>query len=477
MRPLELLLASVELLAFLSLTIPPLRPVRWLQASVLAALLAAGGQALAEGPRWQMVPAYVLAGLLFLIWLLRGNLPAGRLAAATGIGLGALGLAVAVALPVLVPVFRLPRPTGRYEIGTLTRHWVDAARRELFTDDPDDRRELMVQIWYPAEGGSSSPRAAYVPDTGALTSLARMLHLPGFVFRHFRYVRTHAFPAAPPAAAEPAYPVLLFSSGRGGFRQESTHLFEALVSHGYVVVAIDSPYASSGVAFPDGRLVALSPRLYPQAHTGIPADRRFFDEVAIPMLGQDVSFALDQLAALNRADPDGLLTGRLDLERVGMIGPSLGGLAGAMACLRDPRFQAFLAMDVHMPAEVVRNGLKVPTMFISRPAVWMQREGWHPGNTEETQRTMREVYESLPGDGYLVWVPGMYHPNFSDAPLFSPLFSWLGITGPIDAQRSLAILDACTLAFFDKHLKGRSEVRIDRALEGYPEVIIETRRP
>ncbi len=90
---------------------------------------------------------------------------------------------------------------------------------------------------------------------------------------------------------------------------------------------------------------------------------------------------------------------------------------------------------------------------------------------------MRAVYDSLPGDGYLVLVPGMFHPNFSDAALYSPLFSWLGLTGPIDGDRANSIIGSYTLAFFDKHLKGQPAALLDGPAEEYPEVLFETRRP
>jgi len=61
----------------------------------------------------------------------------------------------------------------------------------------------------------------------------------------------------------------------------------------------------------------------------------------------------------------------------GMFEPSLGGLVGAEACYLDTRLQAFLAMNVQIPADVIRAGLKQPTMFISREAKWMQVEGWN----------------------------------------------------------------------------------------------------
>jgi hypothetical protein len=124
--------------------------VRWTGYVAFIAVLIAIAQIIVEGPRWQMVPAYVLTGLFFLVWLLQSTALAGRpvnrLAAGFAIGLGTLALGISAALPTVSPVFRFPRPSGPYAIGTLTYHWVDAARPEFFTADPNDHREMMVRF-------------------------------------------------------------------------------------------------------------------------------------------------------------------------------------------------------------------------------------------------------------------------------------------------------------------------------------------
>ena len=129
--------------------------MRWPGYVAVIGVLIAIAQMIVEGPRWQMVPAYVLTGLFFLVWLLQSTALAGRPvnrpAAGLAIGLGALALVISAALPILSPVFRFPRPSGPYAVGTVTYHWVDAARPEIFTADPNDHRELMVQVWYPAQ--------------------------------------------------------------------------------------------------------------------------------------------------------------------------------------------------------------------------------------------------------------------------------------------------------------------------------------
>jgi hypothetical protein len=63
-------------------------------------------------------------------------------------------------------------------------------------------------------------------------------------------------------------------------------------------------------------------------------------------------------------------------------------------------------------------------------------------------QTMRAVFESLPGDGYFVQVPKMFHLNLTDVPLliYAPFGRRLGLFGPIDADRVHRVVNAYTLA-------------------------------
>ncbi len=119
-----------------------------------------------------------------------------------------------------------------------------------------------------------------------------------------------------------------------------------------------------------------------------------------------------------------------------------------------------------MPADVVQAGLRQPTMWITRDADTMRLErrcagGWAEAAIHETLTTMRAVFERLPGAGYYVQVPGMFHADMTDVPLLSPLASRLGLSGPIGAQRAHRIINAYSLAFFDRHLKDRPAVLLD----------------
>ena len=269
-----MLLLLVNLLAFVVSAVPRLRAALWARFAAFSALLTVCAQALVEGPRWQIIPAYALSGMLLLVSFLRGSKLAHEvyrhnltrlLAILVGAGLSVLGLVGSALLTIIFPVFRFPRPTGPYAIGTLTYHWVDTDRPEVFTEDQADRRELMVQIWYPAKADPSAPRAPYVPSVDTIApALARIYRLPAAAFGYVQYVTTNAISSASMADDQPDYPVLIFLPGLTGFRRHNTFQVEELVSHGYIVVGIDQPYVAGGVSLP-GRTPGAKPGNRPGA--------------------------------------------------------------------------------------------------------------------------------------------------------------------------------------------------------------------
>ncbi|MTE13373.1 alpha/beta hydrolase family protein [Nocardia aurantiaca] len=441
--------------------------------------LAAVAQVMVDGYRWPMIPAYALGAAIGVSWLLRVARPAhrSRWGRCVGMSIGIVVFVVSATAPVVVPVFRLPQPAGPYAIGTVTYHWRDADRREIFSTDPAARRELMAQVWYPADPGAKAPTAPYVSDATTLSGAAgRLLHIPGFVFDFWDMVPTHATQMPPMASTRPKYPVLVFASGLGGFRQSNMFQVEQLVSRGFVVVGLDQPYTAAATVFPDGRTIAgwTKDRVYPAIEQSItpitPAPTLGGVELPnglIPYLAQDVSFALDQLARLNTSDPQGLLTHRLDLDQVGAFGISLGAMVVGQACHADTRLRACLMMDAAMPADAVRDGLRQPSMFLTRDADSMLLErsrsgGWPDHDIDETLTTQRKVFAlSPPGYGYYVEIPGMFHVNFTDAPSWTPMAELLALSGPIGGKLGHEIVAAYSVAFFDRFLAGNDPALLD----------------
>ena len=494
MRPLETLLLLANLLTFLSMVIPLFRVICLQGYFALAASLAAAEQVLIEGARWQMVPAYGLVFLFLFVWHSQARgLENRKLAKPLLISFSVVSVALSISLPLLIPVFHFPIPSGPYEIGTLTYHWKDPTRRELFSADIDASREIMVQVWYPAKADASSPRAAYMDDADAVTAaLAHVQNIPAWLFSSFRYVTTNARNSVPAASGNSRFPVLLFLEGATGFRQMNTYQVEELVSHGYIVAAIDQPGGAANVIFPDGHQISvlpidqLSALIRPSYMTtnSVPTlhGTPLMQNSIIPYLTQDVKFTIDQLLKINQFDPNGILTGRLDLQHIGAFGVSLGGIIVGDACRTESRLSACLMMDAPMTFDVLNTGLAQPSMWITRDAESMRLERQRSGGWPEPEimahlNSMRAAFQGTTASAYFVEIPGTFHSNFIDLPYWLPLSSLLGVSGPIDAKRAHEIINAFALAFFDQHLKAMPSVLLVRGAKEYPDVNFNTHSP
>jgi hypothetical protein len=396
----------------------------------------------------------------------------------------ALVASAIVAWLALFPTPRFPQPTGAYGIGTRVYTWTDTRRAEPFTADRDDRRQLVVQIWYPTH--DTGPAQRYIERTETLAGLAPRFHVPVWLLRNIEHAPTHSVLNA--AIAGGRFPVLLNPTGFSGFRDASLFWIEELAAHGYVVVGLDQPGTAAATVLADGRVIPVMDaaefkRYMPLALAQTSDKTPSMNAVAlpggiIPFLAEDLHFVLDQLETLDRADP--ALAGHLDLSRAGVFGMSLGGYVGPEACRTDPRFRACLAVDAGQTAAVAREGLSQPLMIMSRDADVIRQErakagGWPEPEIEHTIHDERALFELSRGDAYYVTMNGMYHVNWTDAPILSPIIRWMGLAGPIDPYRGFADTNAYTVAFFDLYLKGLPSPLLDAAAPTASDVRLEVR--
>ena len=497
MRALELILSIVNVCALTALVAPRLRASRWLRLVAPTSTVIAVSQILIEGSRWQMVPAYLMAAAFLLVWLAsaaqkpkraikRAGSMIAAVAKAAAMVLAGIVLAVSIALPTILPVFSFPKPTGQYKIGTVTYHWIDGNRPELFTTNPKEHREIVAQVWYPAVQTRISRRAPYIEDAGIVTPvLARLFHLPSFFFSYFRYVDTNAELHAPVVHGTARYPVLIYLSGLAGFRTSSMFQIQTLVSHGYIVVGLDQPGASAAVRVSDGQTISVLPRaqiqpLIDQSIDPVSSAPRLLGRPMpkgmLPYFAEDVRYAIDKLVTLDEASSGDILAERMDLHHIGVFGVSLGAMVAAEAAFLDSRIDATLMMDAAMPESVVRGGLQQPAMWMTRPASSMRLErsrsgGWTEENIAQTLSSMQAVFNAhKPGSAYYLDMPGMFHVDFTDLPCWSPITEQLGLTGPVDGCRMLAAINAYSLAFFDQYLKGAVAPLLEGLARQYPGV-------
>jgi len=443
MRPFETALVLALFACSIYLLTPSRSEVIWFRGLTSAAIFLCAVHLYLEGARWQMAPAYLLVLVMVVAACTSMTLPAWW-SYATGIAASALTCA-AVAAATALPVFSLPSPTGPHKIGTQTRYLVDRDRQEPFERSEPRPRELAIQIWYPADPAARGPLAPY--RERAITTIRNA---------RFSLVRTHAVVDAPFYSSDERHPILIYSPSWIGIRTENTALIERLASHGYVVVAIDHPYGSALTTFPGGRRIET--RLANVDAFGSEQALASFIDTATTQLRvrvDDAKFVLETLGRLNAEDSDRLLTGRLDLERVGIFGFSFGGAVALQACWLDPRFKAGVDIDGLILAESAKEGASSPFLFIlsdaeprtDAPDIRARNEAIF----DELQlKQMKQLVSEQRAQ--LLRVPGALHNNFNDAPFYSPLSIGSEIAA-LDANATAATLGHYVQAFFDRSLK------------------------
>ena len=477
MRPLEVLIVLLNLIALLLVYLPARFQQRWLRYWPAALVVITLAQLLLEQYRWQMVPAYLMAAVLFLRTLpslLRNSgLPAARGAGAfIAGGCAGVGWLITLALPLLLPVPRVPPPPGPYAVGSVVYDWTDRTRAETYSSDPQAKREVMVQIWYPAQpAAAATPLPLLDHADVALPMLAQSLGLPPFALDHLRLIQTHTYGDAPLRNEGAPYPVVVVSHGYTGYRDEAITEMEALASAGYIAVAIDHPYASAFTVFANGRVLVNDPQMLPPAGRNQPGDQTMREKLDAVM-SADQRFVLDQLQLLNAGKLDARFAGKLEMQRIGLMGVSLGGGAIVWTCRVDPRCTVGLALDgwyEPLPQTIMADPLRQPFMFMQS-----ETNMWKMDNFAR----LNQLYQSVTAPAYHLKLAGVLHRDFSDYPLLSPLSApWLPERGTLNGARTVAVIDAYMLAFFDQYLQQRPASLLNGPSRDYPEAQFASHAP
>ncbi len=361
----------------------------------------------------------------------------------------------------------LPPLTGPFAVGRTACDWSDTGNVDTLVPQPGGGRELLAWIWYPAQ--PSAALGDYLPAPWrTAVERQRGTFITHFMTRDLSRVRAHSFRDASVSPQQSSYPVILMRAGLATLTTDYTALAEDLASHGYVVVGFDEPYRSSVVVFPDGRVIARAPEYNADLVSG-PQQEQLAAKLA-QNWSADTAFALDQLQRLNASDPSGRFLNRLDMQRVGVFGHSLGGATALLFCHDDARCKAGIDIDGEPLGSVVGAGVTQPFLFLLSD---------HGGESDvdslRIDANIRSIYDRLPSNGRLrITIRGASHFRFSDdgallkIPLVLSTMRKLNIVR-LDGRRQLEVTAHCVSTFFDEYLKGAPAANFNSQPE-YPEI-------
>lgn len=392
-------------------------------------------------------------------------------------------------------------PTGSYAVGTTSLYFADPEREEIFTEDPNDIREITAKIWYPSEEVPGATTAPYMSDELA-GAFASGLGIPPEEFVNLvRSIPTHSVENAPVAAAESNYPILFLGHGGTDMPEFNTVRAEELASQGYIVVAINHSYDSAVNILPDGRVLPRSSLFDTASREGSDSEFLRLQAENVDLRAGDIQFVLDELEKFNAGDdPTGLFSGKLDLDRVGVFGNSTGGATTAEVLSIDPRFKAGANLDGTLRGDTPDASLSQPYLQFNNVAFGTEI------SADATARSFDNAFfNNLQNQGYDVTIQGATHLHYtSDVPFLFPLLRESGIElgglegsinyffDPqatirayehenfelIDPNRVTQITNDYITAFFDQSLNNQeSPLFADHSFplpEAYPEVIAQS---
>lgn len=396
-------------------------------------------------------------------------------------GFTLLAVGLLVYLLYFQPPFYFPKPTGQYAVGVKIYHWIDTKRKEILAEPVDlahPYRELMVNVWYPAEG--VLPGKPVTPYAPYLFKYLKKISKKNWLLYDSRPVFSYAQPGISLAIDGSRYPVIIFSHGAVLTRDSNTIACEELASHGYIVIGIGHTYDSSLVQFSDGRIIDGKKSIAKRFNTdhGMEVLRGLNERVETWIA--DVVYVIDQIEKLNN-DQTSFLYHSCDMQKIGMFGHSFGGAIAVHVGNRDSRVKAIVDLDGFLFGPDIQKKWNKPCMFmLSEGLANLLTQPWTPKILQKfginEQEKQKESLRYLPAiekfvrltqhDNYTFFVRHTEHLTFCDQALLKhvPLFSCFLETdelGMMDGLRAITIINDYLVNFFDKYFKNKPSELLD----------------
>ncbi len=432
-----------------------------------------------EIARWQMAFCYLVFIVMALILFKRST--SHIVFRILGFTSGLLLITTSGFYAILMPILKLPAPSGEFIVGTTHFTITDESRDELQTEDPNDKRELFVEVWYPAhlEEVEDIPEAKPLWQELYTGEIDRV----SFFMTYLQGIATHSYPDLPPNSDNGTFPIILFNHGLQMFTAQSTLLMEHLASHGYVMVSIAHPYESLRVNLPKAGTV------FPEFITSMEKFQKaiaWIKKTSDPILAakdsmkniqskeeraqimlraiehsemnnivtkweQDNHFILDQL--ITSSNVKSPFQSIMDTSKIGIMGMSIGGATATEFSKADHRIKAAMNIDGLQYGKKNEVALHVPFMMIY---------------SQDGEGTNEFLEMNCQADFYEYTIKDARHANFSDMTLIWPIMRIYGQLGDIPGERMSLLTNKIILNFWNSYLKNKPFQNFDK--DDYPEL-------
>jgi len=408
-----------------------------------------------DGSRWQL---YTLYTTIFMIVIVISISKIMNISIKRGIRTSitialTLLLVISFLSAIVFPIYDIPTPNGDFLIGTESFVIEDESRYELYSDDATEFRKIKIQIWYPAESVDGYEQASWLED-GVVVSraLSKDFGFPSFFLDHTADIRSNSYLGAPISSTSANYPVIIISHGWRGFRNIHTDYAEELASLGYIVIGIDHSYGSVATVFDNDDIAYINQDALPPRETT--PDFLDYANQLVYTYASDISTTINYLEDINASNSRSKFSGRLDLDKLGLLGHSTGGGADVAIALNDDRIDAIIGLDAWVePIDEteISKGLSIPSLFLRSGA-------WETGNNNTNLFSLIEN-STFPPELYQI--EGITHYDFAMVYMYSPLTKYIGLSGKVEDKYLNLILKSMITDFFNETLRNDTNSQIN----------------
>jgi len=399
--------------------------------------------------RWQMVPVFAVASVIFVKLLL--NINTGRLLRITGISVAMLLLLLSLVLSFAFPVQTLPSPDGPNSVGVVT---IDHDYSPGHETESMPLRRLSLKVWYPA---SIEDEMRYGRETlwNELSNSPDFSAIERFFSAYLKNMITNALLHAPIKLDGGELSVLIYNHALLSIASENTFLMESLASHGYVVISIrhkdqraeyqalqDSLSAEERLKETENfRTLAglgdLDRSERAKLTLQIYRENKTLSEI-VRARARDSQDVIDNLSSILGVIPGYQSNMYTNSNKVGLAGLSLGGAVATELCKYDRRCGAVINMDGGIFGTNINAPVPVPYLML-----YSER---HLGGNDFLKQASGENYDER-------MITGAEHLDFHDASYVLPGLRFTGLLGPIGGSEMIQQKNILVREFLDQNLK------------------------
>ena len=358
----------------------------------------------------------------------------------------------------------IKKVTGMYDVGTQRMVWVDSTRTNWYEPDFGPYRKLMAQIWYPANISNTDKKSNYIDNNKALTYTIGLqgYDVPEILTNQIGYINCNSWENPKPYYGE-KFPILIFSHGHGGLRTQNTNQVEELVSHGFIIIAVDHTFDAGFVEFPDGEIIySLTSR--PNDNPLVETAEQFYARFGFRV--DDINFIVKQIDKFSKIDFD--INQIMDKSNIGIFGHSFGGLTAFYSTFFNDKIKSCYALDgwfEPLPDSLLYKDINKPIMHLGQNNKG-EKQFWNDINFTKMDNFIR----SNSNYSVMIDIPGSNHYDYTDFTYFSYIAKKLNFTGDVSVDTMASIMNETLLDFFNYTLKNSNTPNIDYYQNKYKEI-------